>query len=340
MTDHFTDYFVVNGRTEEAATSCVDVVVAARDRADTIQRAVRSALAQEEVRAVIVVDDGSTDDTAARARECDVEGKRVCVERLRSSLGPSAARNIAIEKSRAPWLAILDGDDFFLPGRIRTLLKVADDWDFVADDLLQVPSDAPDSQDAMATLLGASFKQRSLNLEQFVLGNIPQPGFVRKELSFLKPLIRRSFLDRHKLRYNEALRLGEDYAFYAHALAAGARFFVHPAAGYVSLVRPDSLSARHTRQELELYRDSDCKLIATTNLTPNERRALTKHYSSVDCRVQILNVIEAIKSGNGSQFLTAFFRSPAVTLFITKSLVVEARRRSRRSLGTVRQSIQ
>jgi len=340
MTERFSDHFVINGKTEGATTSCVDVVVAARDRADTIQRAVRSALAQEEVRAVIVVDDGSTDDTAARARECDLEGKRVWVERLRLSLGPSAARNIAIEKSQASWLAVLDGDDFFLPGRIRTLLTVADDWDFVADDLLQVPSDAPDNQDAMTTLLGASFKQRSLNLEQFILGNIPQHGLIRKELSFLKPLIRRSFLDRHKLRYDEALRLGEDYAFYARALAAGARFLVHPAAGYVSLVRPDSLSARHTRQELELYRDSDCKLIATSILTPNERRALAKHYSSVDCRVQLLNVIEAIKSGNGSQFLTAFFRSPAAALYITKCLLGEARRRSRTTLRVVRRSVQ
>jgi succinoglycan biosynthesis protein ExoU len=335
MTERSTDHFVINGKTGGATTSCVDVVVAARDRADTIQRAVRSALAQEEVRAVIVVDDGSTDDTAARARGCDLEGKRLWVERLRSSVGPSAARNIAIEKSQAPWLAILDGDDFFLPDRIGTLLRVADDWDFVADDLLQVPSDSPDYQDAMATLLGTSFKQRSLNLEQFILGNLPQPGVVRKELSFLKPLIRRSFLDRHKLRYDEALRLGEDYAFYARALAAGARFLVHPAAGYVSLLRTDSLSARHTRQELELYRDSDCKLIATSILTPNERRAVAKHYSSVDCRVQLLNVIEALKSGNGSQFLKAFLRSPATTLFITKCLVDEAKQRTRRSLGMV-----
>jgi hypothetical protein len=32
----------------------------------------------------------------------------------------------------------------------------------------------------MTTLLGASFKQRSLNLEQFILGNIPQHGLIRE----------------------------------------------------------------------------------------------------------------------------------------------------------------
>ena len=93
----------------------VDVVIAALDRADTIERAVSSALMQDAVRAVIVVDDGSTDDTAARARQCDLDSKRVIVERLHFNLGPAAARNVGIGISTAPWLAILDADDFFLP---------------------------------------------------------------------------------------------------------------------------------------------------------------------------------------------------------------------------------
>ena len=105
--DHF------NIERGKSAVACVDVLVAARDRGDTIERAVASALAQDEVRAVIVVDDGSTDDTTARARRCDPEGKRLIIERLSSSVGPAAARNIAIEISTAPWLTILDATTFF-----------------------------------------------------------------------------------------------------------------------------------------------------------------------------------------------------------------------------------
>ena len=97
----------------KATIACVDVLIAARDREDTIERAVSSALGEGEVRAVIVVDDGSTDDTAARARRCDSDGKRVIVKCLPHSRGPAAARNSAIEISTAPWLAILDADDFF-----------------------------------------------------------------------------------------------------------------------------------------------------------------------------------------------------------------------------------
>jgi succinoglycan biosynthesis protein ExoU len=278
-----------------------------------------------------VVDDGSLDDTAARASGCDPEGKRVIVERLRSSVGPSAARNVAIEISKTPWLAILDGDDFFLPDRIRGLLSASDDWDFVADDLLQVPEDRIGHLRSAPTLSGAPFKSRPLTLEEFVLGNVTRRGAQRKELGFLKPLIRRSFLDRHGLRYDESLRLGEDYALYARALAAGARFLAIAAAGYVSVERENSLSARHSRQDLERLRDSDCGLIAKGTLTAKERQAIAKHYSSIDCRIQWLAVIEGYKARSVNGFLAPFCRSPRISAYLLERLVSELAERPRRA---------
>src|SRR5271163_4317443 len=51
----------------EGTANSVDVIVAAWNRASTIERAVLSALAQPEVRSVIVIDDCSTDDTRTQA---------------------------------------------------------------------------------------------------------------------------------------------------------------------------------------------------------------------------------------------------------------------------------
>ena len=244
----------------KSSIACVDVLVAARDRADTIERAVRSALAQGEVRTVIVVDDGSMDDTAARARQCDPAGLRVIVERLRSNVGPSAARNVAIGISTAPWLAILDADDFFLSGRIVALLSESGDCDLVADQLIHIPEGRVVYEPAPPVRSSVSVKPARLSFEQFVLGNVTRRGFHRKELGYLHPLIRRQFLDLHSLRYDETLRFGEDYALYARALAAGARFLLIPTAGYVAVERADSLSARHSRRDLEALRNSDCEL--------------------------------------------------------------------------------
>ena len=307
----------------EGVIACVDVVIAARDRADTIERAVSSALAQVEVRTVIVVDDGSTDDTTARAIRCDAESKRVIIQRLKSSVGPSAARNIAIDISTAPWLAILDADDFFLPGRIGMLLSQTDNWDLVADNLLQVSEYRIGHEPTTLIPFGTFVQPKRLTLEQFVLGNVTRRGFHRKEFGYLKPLIRRSFLDLHALRYDETLRLGEDYALYARALAAGARFLLVPMLGYVSVVRADSLSARHSRQDLEALKASDYALMATDRLTPSEREAIANHHSDLDYRAHWLVLIEAFKSHNYPLFIAELFRSRTMAFYLLGRLFEE-----------------
>ncbi|HEY1982380.1 MAG TPA: glycosyltransferase family 2 protein [Xanthobacteraceae bacterium] len=303
--------------------ACVDVLIAARDRADTIERAVLSALAQDEVRTVIVVDDASTDDTAAKAARCDPSGNRLIVERLPSNVGPAAARNRGLQLSTAPWFAVLDGDDFFLPGRFEALLSKSDDWDFLADDLVQVREDQVGKAALKPVLFGDREEPFALDLESFILGNIRRHGVLRTELGFLKPLIRRVFIEQCGLNYDEKLRLGEDYALYIRALAGGARFLIVPASGYASVIRADSLSALHSKRDLECLRDSDVDLLGSGRLTASQRRALKQHYTSVDCRVQWLRVIDSVKSRQYAGFLAAFFRSPRVSLFLIQRLIEE-----------------
>ena len=321
---------LVDREKSKATIACVDVLIAARDRADTIERAVSSALGEGEVRAVIVVDDGSTDDTAARARRCDSDGKRVIVERLPHSQGPAAARNSAIEISRAPWLAILDADDFFLPGRIATLLSQSDECDLVADELMHVPENRANDGPPPSVPSGVPINLHRLSLEDFVLGNVTQAGRHRKEFGYLQPLIRRQFLDSHALRYDETLRFGEDYVLYARALAAGARFLLIPTVGYVAVERAGSLSARHTRHDLELLRNSDSELMAMDHLTPREREAIAKHRADVDRRAQWLVLVGALQSHNYPQFLSTYFRSPGLTAYLTRRLFAEVSGRLRR----------
>jgi succinoglycan biosynthesis protein ExoU len=161
-------------------------------------------LSEPDVQRVIVVDDGSTADTAARARKCGDENGRVVARRLPSNCGPSHARNFALKISTAPWVTALDGDDFILPGRIRALLSIADDWDFVADDLLQIEADRVDQDKPRPVLFDAPFAPWRLNLETFAIGNITQRGRLRMEMGILKPLMRREFLDRKALRLRDA----------------------------------------------------------------------------------------------------------------------------------------
>ena len=102
----------------------VAVVVPTFQRAATVQRAVASVLAQEGPPfEVIVVDDGSTDDTADRLAA--VADPRLQVLRQRNQ-GRGAARNAGAAAARAPVLTFLDSDDEALPGWLAEIERLVD----------------------------------------------------------------------------------------------------------------------------------------------------------------------------------------------------------------------
>ena len=95
----------------------VTVVIPAYERAALLPRALASVAAQTRRPAeVIVVDDGSADDSAAVAERL---GARVI--RHERNRGVSAARNTALEAARSEWVAFLDTDDEWLPHHLEGL---------------------------------------------------------------------------------------------------------------------------------------------------------------------------------------------------------------------------
>ncbi|HKT85567.1 MAG TPA: glycosyltransferase family 2 protein [Novosphingobium sp.] len=251
------------------------VVIAAWNSGATIGRAVRSALAQPEVGEVIVVDDASSDNTCRAAVTADDGSGRLHTIRLDENRGPAFARNMAIRLSDSPYIAPLDSDDFFLEGRFARMDFAASDWDVIGDNILFVAGD-----DADALLPGPAVAgddaTRLLSFTQFVAGNLSKRGRPRGELGFLKPVMRRAFLTRHGIRYDEELRLGEDFELYARMLAFGARFGLRRECGYVAVERGDSLSGNHRPEDLLAQVHADDRLLLLP-LSHGERAALLRH---------------------------------------------------------------
>jgi succinoglycan biosynthesis protein ExoU len=298
----------------------VAVVIAAYNAGSTLERAIASVLAQPETAEVCVVDDASCDATLALAQAWSVRDGRVCAYASMVNGGPGAARNLAIANTRAPWIAVIDADDYILPGRFSTLLGAAGGADFVADALIRTTEGAEPG----ASL--STFQPETLNFEAFVLGNLGRSRGPL-DLGFLKPLMRRAFLEAHGLGYQPTLRLGEDYEFYARALALGARFLVGNPAGYVSIERPGSLSKDHTEGDLERLRDCDHALAQIRTLTGVEKHALARHWASVDCRLQWRRLISAVKTRD-LRAAVATFRSPETAIYLAGKLSEQAWRRS------------
>ncbi|WCT71885.1 glycosyltransferase [Sphingomonas naphthae] len=253
----------------------VCVVIAAMNAAATIGRAVASALAERRVAEVLVVDDGSIDETPAAARFVDDGSGRLRVIELPVNGGPSAARNRAFAESRAPYLAILDADDFILPGRFDRLMAIAG-WDLIADDIVFVREDVAGDFDPAGVRRGSGVVE-VLDLAGFVRRNIPAGPVQRGELGFIKPVMRRAFLEQAGLAYDETLRLAEDYALYVRALAAGASFLLTHSCGYVAIERAGSLSGRHGTADLAALVAEDEALARLPGLDREARGALAAH---------------------------------------------------------------
>ena len=101
----------------------LSVVIPTWNRAQLVREAIGSALVQREGEVeVIVVDDASTDATAELLeREF---GDRIRVLRLDHRRGPGGARNAGARFARGEYVAFLDSDDVWLPGKLDAELEV------------------------------------------------------------------------------------------------------------------------------------------------------------------------------------------------------------------------
>jgi glycosyltransferase involved in cell wall biosynthesis len=102
----------------------VTTIIPAYNAAAYVGQAIRSALDQRGVHGeVIVIDDGSTDDTA---KVLEQFGDAIRVIR-QANAGHIAARNRAAKLADGEWLAFLDADDEWLPDKLAKQLAVADE---------------------------------------------------------------------------------------------------------------------------------------------------------------------------------------------------------------------
>lgn len=226
----------VEGRSPEAAgPPAVSVIMAAYNVEAFIDAAITSVRAQTFSRLeLIVVDDGSTDGTAAVVERHAAADPRVRL-RHQPNAGLSAARNHAMREARGAFFAILDSDDAWAPEFLALQLDVLErlpDVDIVTGNAWF--EGGPRSGQAA----GPSPDPR------------PAPDLVRlledETAVFIMSVFRRRVFDSIG-GFDEAFRSNEDYDFWIRAALAGFRFARNDRpAGYYRR-RDDSLSADEVR---------------------------------------------------------------------------------------------
>lgn len=100
----------------------ISVVIPSHNRKHKLQRALQSVYQQTSpVDEVILVDDGSSDDSAA---SCASQFPQLVIIQ-QSHSGVSAARNRGIEAASYDWVALLDSDDSWQPNKIEEIRRAA-----------------------------------------------------------------------------------------------------------------------------------------------------------------------------------------------------------------------
>jgi glycosyltransferase involved in cell wall biosynthesis len=104
----------------------VSVIIPTYNRVHLVGRAIRSVLEQSYQNfELIIVDDGSTDETEALLRMFQEKDLRIkCIKHGRNE-GGSAARNAGIKQAKGKFLVFLDSDDEWLPGKLASEVDVA-----------------------------------------------------------------------------------------------------------------------------------------------------------------------------------------------------------------------
>jgi glycosyltransferase involved in cell wall biosynthesis len=102
----------------------VSVVIPTRARPGLLERAISSVLNQElhDLEIVVVVD-GPDVETIAALRH--IRDERLRVVPLNATVGGAEARNIGVRFSRGAWIALLDDDDEWLPGKLQEQYQMA-----------------------------------------------------------------------------------------------------------------------------------------------------------------------------------------------------------------------
>jgi succinoglycan biosynthesis protein ExoO len=273
-----------------------------------LRQAIESALGQSDVTVeVIVVDDGSTDDSFEEAREMASIDTRIRVFKTPHNGGPSAARNIALDEMTGDWFAILDSDDFIAANRTRTLMDAADSFkaDLIADDLIIF---------GKGILTHSAFNWSfSNNCRQLEIGEyFKNSQLFSKKLGFgfLKPMIRAKALKNLNVRYNPNLRIAEDDELIVRLLMGFCKYYLYSEAMYHYRKHPNSISHRLSVGNAEKMLESEYQIRYDLGEHLANSIEYKLRFSALSRGVAFVKSVEHLKNGEAGKALLSLLKEP------------------------------
>jgi succinoglycan biosynthesis protein ExoO len=293
----------------------------ARFIAPAIESVLRQTLASWEL---IVVDDASSDNSVAIAERVAAGDPRIKIVTQKVNRGPAAARNRALALVTARWMAIVDSDDLIPPERLQYLLQRARiaGATIIADNLLEFSSRA-----RPRPFLPAWMREETgwVSLDAFIGSNCLYAR--TPPLGYLKPMIRMEVVRELGLRYDETLRIGEDYYFFVRLMMHGYRMLLEPASFYFYRKHEESISHRLRASDIVALIHAEERFNETApHFSPRVQAALKRRQRSLRHLLTYDDVITAIKSGEFSAAARHIAQHPLIWPMLIQPIAARLRR--------------
>jgi CDP-glycerol glycerophosphotransferase len=232
----------------------VSVVVAFYNNADTLADCLKSIAAQTMPDLeVLMVDDGSTDDSAKIAQAQAGADPRFTLIQVPHGGSPGYTRNFGIDRATGEFLAFVDSDDM-IPRKCYELLVhtlESTGSDFVSGNVLRIGSEGI----TQSALHAQAIKGRRLRT------HITKTPALLYDVSVWNKLFRKTFWDAHKFRYAEGV-VWEDLRLMARAHVLATSVDVIPDHIYYWRHRPQGeLSITQSRTDISNLRDRVAALL-------------------------------------------------------------------------------
>jgi succinoglycan biosynthesis protein ExoO len=315
--------------TNDTSIPVVSVIMANYNGEAHIEAAVRSVLGQTLASLELIVsDDASTDRSLERARAAARGDSRLRILTSEARLGPAAARNRAIAAARGDWLAIVDSDDLIHHERLERLVAGGerDGADIVADDQLIFYDDRSIAPHALLGRARARAPTAASAID-YVESDRIMSG--KSGLGYLKPVIRRRAFTPRTLRYDESLRIAEDYDLVVRLLLEGGRMRINPGLWYFYRRHDRSISHRLKVDDLDAMLAAHDRQAAIVGDEPT-REAMRRRRGSLSAVRAFCMLVDALKAKRFGAALRCAARRPAALWLLHRPLLDRLSRRSAR----------
>ncbi len=156
---------------------------------------------------LIIVDDASTDDSLKTLEEYQKKDHRIVILRNEENIGLAASLNKAMAVSKGKYIIRMDTDDISLPSRFRKQLKFMEDNRDIS--------------------VAGTFAKKIGDSDDYMVSPFCNAQYCKAQLLYAPCLIhpsviiRKSFLDKNKLSYNEKYKCSQDFDLWTRCAEVG-----------------------------------------------------------------------------------------------------------------------